>query len=146
MEEHDPSTGAAGILGGPSPNAARFLRLRAALWAVVGVAFLVAPGWLAEYMNMFLPTTTGRIHVRATHGGLPLGIGLFLWSAARRAAWRRPALGASMAIDLGLLAGTLAGIVIAGGTIPRIVALAGAELLLGLIAVRLLAVPPANVR
>jgi hypothetical protein len=79
---------------------------------------------------VFLPTTTGRIHVRATHGGLPIGFGVFLWIAAGRAAWHRPALAASVAIDLGLLVGTLAGIAVAGGTIPRIIVMAGVELAL----------------
>jgi hypothetical protein len=89
-------------------------------------------------VNLFLPTTTSRIHLRASHGGLALALAAFFWLAASRIPWYRPALAASLLVHGGLAIATLLGIVLEGQTIPRILVMMSVELCFALAAARAL--------
>jgi hypothetical protein len=101
----------------------------AGLWAAIGLGFLLRPVLLGEYVNLFLPTTTARIHLRASHGGLGLALAVFFWQAAVRPAWREPGLGFALLVHAGLALGTALGIALEGRTIPRIGVMLAIELL-----------------
>ncbi len=116
------------------PPVASLLRLLAVVWIVLGSAFLFRPVLLREYVNLFLPTTTSRIHLRASHGGVALALAGFFWLAAGRRTWYRPALTAAVLVHWGLALTTLFGILLEGGTIPRIGVMVTIEVCLGVAA------------
>lgn len=122
------------------PSAAGMLRLLAVVWISLGAAFLFRPVLLGEYINLFLPTSTSRIHLRASHGGVALGLGMFFWFAAGRRVWYRPALTAAVLLHWSLALSTLFGILLEGGTIPRIGVMLAVEAMLGIAALG--AIPP----
>ena len=122
----------------------RFLRLSATLWAAISIGFLAWPVILGEYVNLFLPTTTSRIHLRASHGGLAAGLAIFFWLAAGRPAWHRPALTAAICVYWGLALAAGLGIALEGKTIPRIAAMLLVESLLGLAGFWAISAEPAN--
>ena len=118
--------------------ASHLLRFLAIIWVILGLGFLLRPVLLGEYVNLFLPTTTSRIHLRASHGGLALALAVFFWLASARTAWHRPALTAAILVHWGLALSTLLGIFLEGGTIPRIIVMLAVEAGLGLAALRVL--------
>ena len=61
------------------------LWINAAFFLVFGALFLVAPGVFAELLTGATPATTNAlIDIRATYGGMALGIGLFFAFCARQ--------------------------------------------------------------
>ena len=65
--------------------ATNFLRINAALFIVFGICFIVAPVFFAEALTGSEPwTTSAVIDMRATYGGMGLGIGLLFWFLARQ--------------------------------------------------------------
>lgn len=95
-----------------------FLGLIAFTFIAVGVGFLVAPVACAVSVDLGLPTATARTDVRATYGGLDLGIGLFLALCVRRREWLRPGLVAVGLALAGFAAGRLIGLAAEGSLSP----------------------------
>jgi hypothetical protein len=64
------------------------LGLSAVLFAAFGLAFAVAPAWMAGQVDVSLASSTGRADVAAIYGGLELGLGAYLglclWSGRLR--------------------------------------------------------------
>jgi hypothetical protein len=77
-----------------------------------GMGFLLVPVQWAEAVDIALPTALARTDLRATYGGLEIGVALFLALCAVRAEWVRPGLVALMLAAGGFGAGRLAGIVV----------------------------------
>ena len=72
------------------------LWINAALFVVFGAVFIIAPALLSQVITGATPgTTNALIDMRATYGGMALGIGLF-WAIALAdrvrcgSAWFRP--------------------------------------------------------
>lgn len=99
---------------------------RAVLWLSVlafggfGLAFSVAPSFMAGLVDVRLPTPTARIDVVATYGGLELGVAAFLLLCLRRDDWVRPGLLASGLCLSGLALARAAGIALARGEVDAI--------------------------
>ena len=115
------------------------LWINAALFLVFGAGFIVAPGFLAQLITGATPSTTSAlIDLRATYGGMALGLGLFWGFCARRQRTVRIGLMASLLVLLGIALGRLIGMVVDGSPNTFMFALLAAELLfIGLIAVAL---------
>jgi hypothetical protein len=65
--------------------ATNFLRVTAALFMVFGACFIVAPEFFAHALTGSEPwTSSALIDMRATYGGMGLGIGLVFWFCARQ--------------------------------------------------------------
>ena len=65
--------------------ATNLLRLNAALFIAFGICFIVAPVFFAETLTGSEPwTSSALIDMRATYGGMGLGVGLALWFCARQ--------------------------------------------------------------
>jgi hypothetical protein len=65
--------------------ATNFLRINAALFIVFGICFIVAPVFFAEALTGSEPwTASAMIDMRATYGGMGLGVGLLFWFLARQ--------------------------------------------------------------
>lgn len=65
--------------------ATNLLRINAVLFIVFGVCFIVAPVFFAEALTGSEPwTSSALIDMRATYGGMGLGIGLLFWFLARQ--------------------------------------------------------------
>lgn len=70
--------------GGAVNAAARFLWLNAGLFATFGLGFIIAPAYFAALFTNGAPATpSGLTDMRATYGGVALGLGLlFAWHGA----------------------------------------------------------------
>ncbi len=65
--------------------ATNLLRVTAALFVVFGICFIVAPEFFAYTLTQSEPwTPNALIDMRATYGGMGLGIGLLFWFLARQ--------------------------------------------------------------
>jgi hypothetical protein len=65
--------------------ATNLLRVNAALFIAFGACFIVAPEFFADALTGSEPwTTSATIDMRATYGGMGLGIGLAFWFLARQ--------------------------------------------------------------
>jgi hypothetical protein len=65
--------------------ATNLLRVTAALFVVFGACFIVAPEFFAYTLTGAEPwTSSALIDMRATYGGMGLGIGLVFWFCARQ--------------------------------------------------------------
>ena len=84
----------------------------------VGAAFLLIPARYAQILEISLPTAMARMDVRATYGGLELGVGIFLILCAVRRELIRPGLWLLALAIGGFAAGRLVGL-FAEGTITR---------------------------
>ena len=74
------------------------LWLSAILFAAFGLAYTLAPDFMAAAAEIRLSTSTARVDFAAGYGGLQLGVGAFLAVCARRERW----------VHIGLLASGLA--------------------------------------
>ena len=82
------------------------LWINAAFFLLFGALFLVAPGVFAELLTGAAPATTNAlIDIRATYGGMALGIGLFFAFCARQQASVRIGLIASLLVAAGIVFG-----------------------------------------
>ncbi len=97
----------------PDPRLTRAARLTLGITAVsflvIGLGFLVVPVAWAASMEITLASALARTDLRATYGGFNVGFGLFLLACARREAWHRPGLLASVLALYGFAAGRLLG-------------------------------------
>jgi hypothetical protein len=65
--------------------ATNLLRVNAVLFVVFGICFVVAPEFFAYELTGSEPwTSSALIDMRATYGGMGLGIGLVFWFLARQ--------------------------------------------------------------
>ncbi len=82
------------------------LALSALVFGAAGALFLAAPGTVAR-AGIVLTSASADGDVRAVHGGLELGLGIFFAAAMARPAWHRPALLVAALAFGGLAAGRL---------------------------------------
>ena len=82
-----------------------------------GLWIFVAPGAL-ESLGILMTTPEARVDVRATYGGLELGMACFLAMCVVREEWTRIGLAASTCVIGGLGLARLLGIAIEGGGTP----------------------------
>jgi uncharacterized protein YneF (UPF0154 family) len=91
------------------------LWITAALFVGFGVGFVVAPRKLAKFITGGSPSTPSAIiDMRATYGGVALGLGLFLGLCATRPLWVRPGLIASLLVVASIGAARVVGLVVDG--------------------------------
>ena len=91
------------------------LLLNAVMFLLVGFAYLAFPVFFSELlMGVRPPTTTALIEMRATYGGLSLGVGLVLGGMARRTETVRAGLAASLVVLGSVLLGRVVGIMADG--------------------------------
>jgi len=91
------------------------LWVTAALFAGFGLGFVAAPHYFADLVTGSAPTVPSAvIDMRATYGGVALGVGLFFGVAAMRRHWLRPALLASLLVIACIGGARLIGIVADG--------------------------------
>jgi hypothetical protein len=65
--------------------ATNLLRVNAALFIAFGTCFIVAPEFFADALTGSEPwTSSALIDMRATYGGMCLGVGLAFWFCARQ--------------------------------------------------------------
>ena len=65
--------------------ATNILRVNSALFVAFGICFMAAPGFFANLITGAGPgTSSASIDMRATYGGMGLGIGLLFWFCARQ--------------------------------------------------------------
>ena len=114
------------------------LWLNAALFVVFGVGFIVAPALLSQVITGATPgTTSALIDLRATYGGMALGIGIF-WGYCAPQGTLRIGLISSLLVLVGVALGRLVGMVVDGSPNTFMFVLLAAELLfIGLIALAL---------
>lgn len=110
------------------------LLLGAAVFTIVGIGFLIFPVEWAAVTEISLPTAMARTDLRATYGGLDLGVGIFLWVCARRDEWIRPGLVALSLAAAGFGGGRLAGIVAEGSAAPLMLTLLAIEAVIVVVA------------
>lgn len=96
--------------------ATRLLGLNAVLFVVFGLGFVFAPHWLSEALVQSTPATpSASIDMRATYGGISVGLGLFVGLCA----WRRDLIGGGVLASLLVLstaaAARIVGMVADGG-------------------------------
>lgn len=84
----------------------------------IGVFFLVAPDRAAATVGLTLTDPVARVDVRATYGGMVLGIGVLFAVLAQHAEWVRPGLWGVALVCGGLASGRILGILAGGGTVP----------------------------
>ncbi len=104
---------------------------------IVGACvFLGFGGWLfwipeaLEGIGIVLGTAEARIDIRATYGGLELGLGTFLLMCVSRPEWIRPGLVASACGVAGLGVGRLGGILLEGEGTPLMWMFLGIEVVM----------------
>ena len=92
-------------------NAKFLLWVNAILFVLFGVGFILAPLPLAQWITGSTPSTTsGIIDLRATYGGLALGIGIFWALCASNGSERNGLLSAILvlsAVAIGRITGIL---------------------------------------
>ena len=100
------------------------LWVNAACFLIFGAAFLISPGFMAQLLTGTTPSAPNAlIDIRATYGGMALGIGLFFAFCARRPQRVRIGLIASLLVASGIVFGRLAGIVVDGSPNAAMIAL-----------------------
>lgn len=91
-----------------------FLGLCGLAFVLIGANTFVDPLRAVAPLELQAFTVSALNEVRATYGGMQVGIGLFLWAGVRSAALTRPALLAQALVVGGLAAGRLIGIGLQG--------------------------------
>jgi hypothetical protein len=85
------------------------------LFVGFGVGFIVMPAELAELLTGAAPRKASAIiDMRATYGGVALGVGLFIGMCARRPEWLPAGLVAALLTSACLGAARLLGIIVDG--------------------------------
>ena len=110
----------------------------ALVFIVVGAGFLLLPVQFGQVLEISLPTATARTDVRATYGGLELGLGIFLVLCALRREWIRPGLWALALSTGGFATGRLTALLFEGTISSFMLAFLVTEIVVTLIAVFLL--------
>lgn len=92
-------------------NAKLLLWINAILFILFGMGFILAPSPLAQWITGSTPSTTsGMIDLRATYGGLALGMGIFWALCASNGSERNGLLSAILvlsAVAIGRITGIL---------------------------------------
>lgn len=119
---------------------------RALLWltgagfVVYGVAFVAAPEAMSQFVTGGSPaSSSGVIDIRATYGGMSVGLGILFALAAGRSRFHGLGLRGVAAVMAGMAAARLLGIVVDGGANAMMWAYLGVEvvvLVLALVALR----------
>jgi hypothetical protein len=92
------------------------LWITAALFVGFGVGFVAAPRELANFITGGAPSVPSAIiDMRATYGGVAIGMGLFFALCATRPHWVRPGLVGSMLVIASIAAARVVGLVVDGG-------------------------------
>ncbi len=94
-------------------NATFFLRIIAAILFIFGIIYLVNPAMLAAKAGI-TADPSGLTDIRATYGGVQIGIAVFLFWACRSEAYLKPALVATLVIFGSVGAGRLYGAIADG--------------------------------
>lgn len=90
------------------------VRLTAAVFALYGAAFIVAPEVSSHAVTGTIPATApGLIDMRATYGGMSVAVGVLLFLLASRDTVKQGMLGVIL-LMLGMAGGRLYGIVVDG--------------------------------
>lgn len=93
------------------------IKLTAAVFAVYGIAFIVAPTQLAVLVTEASPTTAAALtDMRATYGGMSLAVGVLLFMLSAKPQTVRLGLSAVLLLMLGMAGGRMVGIAIDGST------------------------------
>jgi uncharacterized protein DUF4345 len=79
-----------------------FLGLSAIAWLLFGIYGFFQPGYLEQAAGVSSGTPTGTIELRATYGGIPIGVGALALLAVLRPLWVHPALVALAFLCAGL--------------------------------------------
>ena len=82
----------------------------ALIFVAVGAVFLAFPQQYGQLLELSLPTAMARTDVRATYGGLELGLGVFLILCVVRREWTRAGLWALALATGGFAAGRIVGL------------------------------------
>jgi Domain of unknown function (DUF4345) len=114
------------------------LFLGGAVFAAIGLGFLVMPVQWAAIVEISLPTATARTDLRATYGGFDLAVGIFLVLSASRPRWVRPGLVAFGLAAAGFGSGRLLGILVEGTASPLMLGFAAIETVSAVLAFALL--------
>jgi hypothetical protein len=100
------------------------LWINAACFLIFGTAFLIAPAGMTNLLSGTTPSAPNvLIDIRATYGGMALGIGLAFAFCARRPATVRIGLIASLCVASGIVCGRLIGILVDGSPNAAMIAL-----------------------
>ena len=91
-----------------------FLGLCGLAFVLIGVNTFVDPLRAMSPLELNVNTVNALNELRATYGGLQIGIGLFLFAGVGRATLRRPVLLAQALMVGGLVIGRLVGIALDG--------------------------------
>jgi hypothetical protein len=110
--------------------ATNLLRVNAVLFIVFGICFIVAPVFFAEALTGSEPwTASAMIDMRATYGGMGLGIGLVFWFLARQRETVVPGLGATLLVLGATAMARVVGFFVDGSPNAFMLVLFGAEIL-----------------
>jgi hypothetical protein len=122
--------------GEPMKFATNLLRVTAALFIVFGICFVVAPEFFSYALTGSEPWTSSALtDMRATYGGMGLGVGLLFWFMARQRETVIAGL-AGAALVLGAIAlGRMVGFIADGTPNVFMLVLFGAEILFAVLSV-----------
>jgi hypothetical protein len=90
----------------------------AIIFVLVGTAFLFVPQQYAAVLEISAATPLARTDLRATYGGLELGIGIFLVLCLVRRGWIEPGLWALALATGGFATGRVIGCALEGSVSP----------------------------
>jgi hypothetical protein len=106
--------------------------LNGAIFGLTGVAFLVDPVGMAAAVSLTAGTPVSVNEIRAFYGGLEVGLGVLLLSAAVRRIWLAPVLALQVAVLGGIVMARLLGFAAEGLPGQPIYTLLAIELAMGL--------------
>jgi len=89
-----------------------------AVFAAIGLGFIVVPHTLAPLVGIALTDVTADNDFRAVYGGVPAGLAVFFVLALRRADWELPALYVVLLTLAGLAASRFVSWAVAGWPAP----------------------------
>lgn len=105
------------------------LWITSVLFAGFGIGFAAIPEQLADLLFDASPTTSSALtDMRATYGGVAIGLGLFVALCAARRPWVRPGLLASLLVLVGLATTRLIGIAADGSPNGFVLLFLGTEI------------------
>ena len=107
---------------------------------LLGAGSLVAPQAMVKPFGILLSAPPALSEIRASHGGMHLGVGSFMLAAVFVASLRRAGLLLLLLYMAGLAVGRLVSVALDGAPTPLIWGLLGAELILATLAAVALAV------
>jgi hypothetical protein len=90
------------------------VRVSAALFLLLGLSFLFMPEFMASKVGMELTSTTAKTEVRATYGGLEIGLACFLLLSSFHRDTLRAAIVALICCVSGYISGRIIGIAMDG--------------------------------